>query len=86
MGEQVTFAPGQVWIVGPRYVGGGAYASDNGTGLAVRLVRRCAGSPDWWCTLDLSSGSLDVCDCDWCFNESRLSAGRRVVSLECNGS
>lgn len=64
-------APGQVWRIGPRYVGAGQYAHDNGTGDVVRLIRPLEGGADWYVTRELF-GPLEAAAWDWIMNESRL--------------
>lgn len=72
------FASGQVWRIGPRYVGSGQYAHDNGTGDVVRLLRPLPGGPDWYATRDLDGG--DAAHWDWIVYEGRLVA--RLEELE----
>ena len=69
----VKLKPGQVWRIGPRYVGGGQYVHDNGTGEVVRLMRPMSDGVNWYVTKDLHGG--ENAEWDWMMHESRLERG-----------
>ena len=79
--ERHVFAPGQVFRMGPRYMGSGTYAVDNGCGDLVRLIRPMKDGFDWYVTRDLESPLSDV-DWDSMVHVGRLRSSEYVGQVE----
>jgi hypothetical protein len=77
----LTLKPGQVFIMSPRYDGGGRYAADNGFGQLIRLMRPMKDGLDWYVTRNLDD-ELEDCSWDYIVSEGRIMASELVQEFE----